>query len=176
MKTTALRLALLSSSMLLAACSSVPLDDADSGRAGAGGSGAVTEVIAQGRSGESALPVERLRAAGFNDAGQASIFFGFDGTTIAPEYQPLLQKTAELLRSGSNRFLIIEGNTDERGTAEYNIALGQRRSETVKQALKVLGAPESQMEANTNGEEKPLAPGRDEASYQKNRRADLFIQ
>lgn len=175
MKTAISRIALASTAALLAACSSVPLDD-NAGADGQGRGGAVTEVIAQGRSGQSALPAEKLRAAGYNDAGQASIFFGFDGTSIAPEYQPLLQKTAELLRSGSNRFLIIEGNTDERGTAEYNIALGQRRSEAVKQALKLLGAPDAQMEANTNGEEKPLATGRDDASYQKNRRADLFIQ
>jgi len=72
--------------------------------------------------------------------------------------------------------LLIEGNTDERGTEEYNIALGQRRSEAARKALSILGAQEQRVEAVSNGEEKPMALGRDEAAFAQNRRADLILK
>jgi peptidoglycan-associated lipoprotein len=72
--------------------------------------------------------------------------------------------------------VLIQGNTDERGTSEYNLALGQKRAEAVRRALSLLGVPDSQMEAVSLGKEKPMADGHDEASWAQNRRADLVYQ
>ena len=70
----------------------------------------------------------------------------------------------------------IEGNTDERGSREYNLALGQRRADAVRQMMELLGAPGSQIETLSLGEEKPKAPGHDEAAWAENRRADIRYQ
>ncbi len=71
---------------------------------------------------------------------------------------------------------MIQGNTDERGSREYNLALGQKRAEAVRRAMSALGVPDKQMEAVSFGEERPRATGADEASYAENRRADLVYQ
>jgi peptidoglycan-associated lipoprotein len=72
--------------------------------------------------------------------------------------------------------VLIQGNTDERGTSEYNLALGQKRAEAVRRAMSLMGVPDQQMEAVSLGKEKPLATGHDEASWAQNRRADLVYQ
>ena len=82
----------------------------------------------------------------------------------------------QYLRNHPNRHVLIQGNTDERGTTEYNLALGERRSEAVLHELETLGVPDSQLEAVSLGKEKPLAMGHDEASWAQNRRADLVYR
>ena len=168
--------------LVLSACSSVSLDDKGAKGASQGGApiqnidtrtGALEPTPTGGVAGISA---ERLKAAGFSADGRASIYFGYDAVTIASEYQPLLEATARLLKENKDVRLLIEGNTDERGTEEYNIALGQRRSEAARKALSILGAQEQRVEAVSNGEEKPMALGRDEAAFAQNRRADLILK
>lgn len=105
-----------------------------------------------------------------------SIYFDFDSYTVKSDYQPLLQAHARYLRSHPDRHVLIQGNTDERGTTEYNLALGERRSEAVLHDLETLGVPDSQLEAVSLGKEKPLAMGHDEASWAQNRRADLVYR
>lgn len=105
-----------------------------------------------------------------------SIHFDFDAYTVKSAYQPLLQAHAQYLRSHPNRHVMIQGNTDERGTTEYNLALGERRSEAVLHDLETLGVPDSQIEAVSFGKEKPQALGHDEASWEHNRRADLVYR
>lgn len=105
-----------------------------------------------------------------------SIYFDFDSYTVKSDYQPLLQAHAQYLRSHPNRHVLIQGNTDERGTTEYNLALGERRSEAVLHDLETLGVPDSQLEAVSFGKEKPQAMGHDEASWAQNRRADLVYR
>jgi len=105
-----------------------------------------------------------------------SIYFDFDSYTIKSDYQPLLEAHARYLRSHPNRHVLIQGNTDERGTSEYNLALGQRRSEAVLRDLETLGVPDSQLEAVSFGKEKPVALGHDEAAWAQNRRADLVYR
>lgn len=105
-----------------------------------------------------------------------SIYFAFDSAEVGRDYQPLLQKVAELLKTYPNQSLVVEGNTDDRGTSEYNIALGQRRAEAVVNALRILGASDSRIEPVSNGEEKPRDPGTSEAARAENRRADLFFR
>ncbi|MFC0397545.1 peptidoglycan-associated lipoprotein Pal [Paraburkholderia rhizosphaerae] len=105
-----------------------------------------------------------------------SVYFDFDSYSVKDEYQPLLQQHAQYLKSHPQRHVLIQGNTDERGTSEYNLALGQKRAEAVRRAMSLMGVPDSQMEAVSLGKEKPLATGHDEASWAQNRRADLVYQ
>ncbi|MNX83448.1 Outer membrane protein P6 precursor [compost metagenome] len=89
------------------------------------------------------------------------------------DYQSMLQAHSQYLGANKGRKILIQGNTDERGTSEYNLALGQKRAEAVRRSLSSLGVPESQMEAVSLGKEKPKATGHDEASWAENRRADI---
>jgi peptidoglycan-associated lipoprotein len=102
-----------------------------------------------------------------------SVYFDFDSYTVKPEYQSTLQAHANYLKANKDRKIKLEGNTDERGTTEYNLALGQRRSEAVRKSLSLLGVSDSQMEAISFGKEKPKAEGSNEAAWQENRRADI---
>ncbi|MGI9149939.1 MAG: peptidoglycan-associated lipoprotein Pal, partial [Limnohabitans sp.] len=104
------------------------------------------------------------------------IYFDYDSFAVKAEYQSALEAHARYLRADRNRRVNIEGHTDERGGREYNLALGQKRSEAVRRALSVLGVPEAQMEAVSFGKEKPVAQGSDEAAFAQNRRAALNYQ
>ena len=102
-----------------------------------------------------------------------SVYFDFDSYTVKSEYQSTLQAHANYLKANKDRKIKIEGNTDERGTTEYNLALGQRRSEALRKSLSLLGVSDAQMEAVSFGKEKPKAQGSNEAAWQENRRADI---
>ena len=110
--------------------------------------------------------------------GKRSVYFDFDKYNVKAEYQSVISAHAAYLKANKDKKanIIIQGNTDERGTTEYNIALGQRRSEAVKKALVLLGVDASQIEAVSFGKEKPKASGHDEASWQENRRADIVYK
>jgi peptidoglycan-associated lipoprotein len=101
----------------------------------------------------------------------ATIYFGFDSESIDNNYVALLQAHAEFLRNNPNIKVIIEGHTDERGTPEYNVALGERRTRSVAQYLMNLGVSVDQLSIVSYGEEKPLDSGHSESSWSKNRRA-----
>lgn len=105
-----------------------------------------------------------------------SVYFDFDSYEVKSEYTSLLQAHAQYMKSHPDRHILIQGNTDERGTSEYNLALGQKRAEAVRRALATYGVPDSQMEAVSLGKEKPMASGHDEASWAQNRRADILYQ
>ncbi|KAF1052971.1 MAG: Outer membrane protein P6 [Burkholderia gladioli] len=105
-----------------------------------------------------------------------SVYFDFDSYSVSDQYQPLLQQHAQYLKSHPARHILIQGNTDERGTSEYNLALGQKRAEAVRRGLALLGVPDSQVESVSLGKEKPQATGHDEASWAQNRRADIVYQ
>ena len=102
-----------------------------------------------------------------------SVYFDFDSYAVKAEYQATLQAHANYLKANKDRKIKIEGNTDERGTTEYNLALGQKRAEAVRQALSLLGVPESQLEAVSYGKEKPAAQGSAESELAKNRRVEI---
>ncbi|NBO83621.1 MAG: peptidoglycan-associated lipoprotein, partial [Betaproteobacteria bacterium] len=95
---------------------------------------------------------------------------------VKSEYQATLTAFSNYLRVDSKARLVIEGNADERGTAEYNLALGQKRAEAVAKALGVMGVAGNRAEAVSNGEEKPRAKGSNEAAWTENRRADLILR
>ncbi|MCX8517434.1 MAG: peptidoglycan-associated lipoprotein Pal [Rhodoferax sp.] len=101
------------------------------------------------------------------------VYFDFDSFAIRPEFQSVIEEHAKYLRAVKNRKVVIEGHTDERGGREYNLALGQKRSEAVRQALVLLGVADGQLEAVSFGKEKPAVPGSTEAAMEKNRRAEI---
>lgn len=102
-----------------------------------------------------------------------SVYFDFDQSTIKPEAAPLIEAHGKFLSTHPEVSIKIQGNTDEQGGAEYNLALGQKRADAVVKALKFFGVKDAQMEAVSFGKEKPRALGNDEAAFAQNRRADL---
>ena len=102
-----------------------------------------------------------------------SVYFDYDSYVVRDEFRPTVDAHAGYLNGARGRRVIIQGNTDERGSREYNLALGQKRAEAVRRSLTALGVPEAQTEAVSLGEEKPRATGQDEAAFAENRRADL---
>ncbi|GHT91633.1 peptidoglycan-associated lipoprotein [Betaproteobacteria bacterium] len=105
---------------------------------------------------------------------QRSIYFALDRYDVAEEYRGLLTAHAKFLVENRQFKILIQGNTDERGSHEYNLSLGQKRAEAVKQTLTLLGVRDDQIEAVSLGEEKPRAEGHDESAWAQNRRADIL--
>jgi len=167
-------LSVLTLSFVLAACGSnvklsdVPVEDRSAAAAGAGAAG--------GAKGSGVAPVEIMStnttAAG--PVGAERVFyFDYDSFTIKPEFQGAIEMHARFLTTNKNRRISIEGHTDERGGREYNLALGQKRSEAVRRSLSLLGVSETQVEAVSFGEEKPALTGMTEDAFAKNRRAEI---
>jgi peptidoglycan-associated lipoprotein len=102
-----------------------------------------------------------------------SVYFDFDAYVVKDEFAPVVTAHGKYLSAHKERKVIIQGNTDERGGSEYNLALGQKRAEAVRKSLSVTGVAETQMEAVSLGKEKPKAAGHDEAAWAQNRRADI---
>ena len=111
-----------------------------------------------------------------NILSKRSVYYDYDSTIIKDEFKPLVTAHARYLTQNRPAKMVIQGNTDERGSREYNIALGQRRADSVKQMMLLLGAQEGQIETVSFGEEKPRAAGKDEASFSQNRRSDIVYQ
>jgi peptidoglycan-associated lipoprotein len=105
--------------------------------------------------------------------GRRSVFFDFDRFEIKPEFQQMVESHGRYLAGTKTRNVVIEGNADERGSREYNLALGQKRADSVKRGLMLLGASDAQIETISLGKEKPCAGGHDEAAWAQNRRADI---
>lgn len=102
-----------------------------------------------------------------------SVYFDFDEYLVKDQFKPVITTHGDYLSHNKGRKVVIQGNTDERGSSEYNLALGQKRAEAVRKSLAAVGVPDAQMEAVSFGKEKPKATGSDEASWAENRRADL---
>jgi peptidoglycan-associated lipoprotein len=102
-----------------------------------------------------------------------SVFFDFDSNAVKDEYRGLVQAHTRFMTDKRDMRIRIEGNCDERGSREYNLALGQRRAESVKKVMTVLGVSDGRIETTSYGEEKPMAPGHDESAWAQNRRADI---
>ena len=109
-----------------------------------------------------------------NILSKRSVYYDFDKYDVKDEYKPMIEAHARYLRENGATRMLIQGNTDERGSREYNIALGQRRSESVKRMLLLLGGREDQIEAVSLGEEKPRAAGAGEQAWAQNRRSDML--
>jgi len=109
-----------------------------------------------------------------NILSKRSVFYEYDKFDVKDEYRPLLQAHARFLAQNRSAKMLIQGNADERGSREYNIALGQKRAEGVRKMLQLMGAQESQIEAVSLGEEKPRCTENTEACYSQNRRSDML--
>jgi len=163
-------LGVLVAPLFLTACSSAPTEE---GTAPVSDRAVQTAPVASGSPAE-ALLSEIKDAA--HPAHQRSIYFDFDRYEIKPEYQSLVVAHAQLMQKYPTVKVLIQGNADERGSREYNLALGQKRAEAVKQALAALGVAAERIEAVSLGEEKPVCTERNESCYAQNRRADILYE
>ncbi|MEN9844794.1 MAG: Peptidoglycan-associated lipoprotein precursor [Pseudomonadota bacterium] len=104
------------------------------------------------------------------------VYFDYDSFIVKSEYTSTLEAHARFLKADPSRRVLLQGHTDERGSREYNLALGQKRAEAVRRSLSVLGVSETQQEPVSFGEEKPAASNADETAYAKNRRVELVYR
>lgn len=140
-------------------------------QAGATTSGVGADDVAEGR------PLDDAGGAGAGGAATADtiIYFDFDRSELRAEYGPVIARHARRLAANPSLKVRLEGNTDERGSREYNIALGERRAQSVRRALQLQGASESQLSTVSYGEERPAAEGSDEGAYSRNRRVEILF-
>lgn len=169
--------AVLATAGILAGCSSVPVDGAKTDGTATTAASTTGSQNGQGVTVDNGA-VKTVEVDPLNDPksplAQRSVYFALDSYSVAaPQYDQMLSAHANYLMSHQNRNIVVEGNTDERGSSEYNLALGQKRSEAVISKLKLLGVPATRMEAVSFGKEKPLAKGSNEEAWAKNRRADI---
>jgi peptidoglycan-associated lipoprotein len=121
-------------------------------------------------------PVDVTKTADTKDgpAGVGkSIYFDYDSFVIKDEFKPLVEAHAKFLKANTGRKSNLEGNTDERGGSEYNLALGQKRADSVRRALVLLGVSDAQLEATSFGKERPKSQGSNESAWAENRRVDF---
>ena len=139
--------------------------------AGGSASGGGTGGTSQSR----VTPVDLTASTATNPNANLArvIYFDYDAFVVKDEFRPAVEGHAKLLSADRKKRLSIEGHTDERGGREYNLALGQKRAESVAKALTLLGVSDAQMEAVSFGKERPAATGADEAAFAKNRRVEL---
>ena len=165
---------------VLSACSGSPANEQSP-------AGVEDRTASQVQPGASSGPIAKVDVTSQGLAGQdprvktgvlaqRSIFYDLDSYEVKDQYKPLVEAHARYLRDNPGRKTLIQGNTDERGSREYNIGLGQRRSDGVKRMLLLLGAKESQIESVSLGEEKPRAEGQGESAWSQNRRSDILHQ
>lgn len=172
--------------MALTACGTTPERNA--------GIGSDAEVSADTAPGVAGEPVEVLSAQPMT-AGDAAgqplddmkmvdvaelyepvIYFEYDQFELNDKNTAVVKHFAEIMLSNPRKKVIIQGNTDERGTPEYNLALGEKRAKTVAQAMTLFGVSESRMDVVSFGEEQPVDEGSNEMAWQKNRRVELIIR
>lgn len=167
---------------ILAACSSTPTKEQD-GAAVEDRSGASTAQQPVTKppvaTGPTTTPLDSKGVSGnplkdpSNILSKRSVYFELDSNVVKEEFKPVVSAHARYLQQNRGQKMTVQGNADERGSREYNLALGQRRADAVKQMMQLLGAQSDQIETVSFGEEKPKATGHDEASWSENRRADL---
>jgi len=175
MKTTHLGL-LISCCALIVGCSSTPTDTPSTAAtppAPAPAPAAPPTASAQGTASSTVSTVALHLDPNSPISTQRSVYFEFDDSAVRNEDISIIERHGKYLGGLPALAIRIEGNADERGSAEYNLALGQRRAESVARALKIYGLKDTQMEAVSYGEEKPKAQGHDDSAWAQNRRADL---
>ena len=163
---------ILSSALLFTACSSVPLDDKKvpvEERAGTTPNSGADPRTVTTVSTQSTDPLNDPKGI----LTKRSVYFDLDSYIVKDEFKPVVEAHARYLTANKTRKIVIQGNTDERGGREYNLALGQKRAEAVRKSLSLLGVSETQMEAVSFGKEKPKALGSDDAAWAENRRSDI---
>ncbi|MBF0158492.1 MAG: peptidoglycan-associated lipoprotein Pal [Magnetococcales bacterium] len=173
---------------LLAGCGAKPGPNADGS-----GDGSATDGSGQGigrtGAGESSLGADGRRRAGAGGSGYGDgggswsgqepvhrVFFGFNADSLSDEAARILTDNARWIQQKKPQEIIVEGHCDERGTREFNLALGQKRAETVKQFLSTQGIDWSRIRTVSFGKERPLVHGHDDFAWSQNRRAELVVR
>ena len=162
----------------LTACSSVKLDDVPV-------ESRTTAAVVPGNQNTArdaaANSQTRVAPVDANGAGMASlsnlpriVYFDYDSYVVKDEFRPVVEVNAKALAANPKRKMAVQGHTDDRGSSEYNLALGQRRAEAVVKSLTLLGAQPAQLEATSFGKERPAVQGENEEAWAKNRRAELM--
>jgi len=159
----------------LAACGgkSNTLPDAGSQAVESGGSSSGTTTGSSGSRGITGSPLEQERARLLQTL---VIYFDYDQAEIKPEFTQVVQAHGQQLRDNASMMVRLEGHTDERGSREYNIGLGERRAQAVRRALMLAGAQAGQITTVSYGEERPAATGSDEESWRLNRRVEIVYR
>jgi peptidoglycan-associated lipoprotein len=170
--------------LLFAGCQTTPEDPQaaaveDRGKPGAGKPGAQAQPVERPKIAAVDVTAGRKEAASAlkdpaNILSKRTIFFDYDKFDVKDEYRGLVEAHARYLRDNPGAKMLIQGNADERGSREYNVGLGQRRSDNVKKMLMLLGAKEAQIESVSLGEEKPMCVDHSEDCWSKNRRGDIL--
>jgi len=161
--------------LLIAGCSSTP-DAPEQGGAPVesrpGSNAPSVATVTAGGIANSKLPPELTDPK--NILSKRSIYFDYDKFDVKAEYKDLVSAHAKFLANNRQFKMLIQGNTDERGSREYNLALGQKRADSIKKMLTLLGAREEQVESVSLGEEKPKNEGQNDAAWAENRRGDML--
>lgn len=168
---------------VLAGCQTTPSTDAGApidDKSGTPNTGATTSGAGDGRvtgittgSGTGTSMPSVLKDPN-NILSKRVVFFDYDSFVVREEFKPVIEAHARYLQQNRNMKITIQGHTDERGSREYNIALGQKRSEAVKRMMILLGATEAQIETVSFGKEKPRNMGHDETAWAENRRDEIL--
>lgn len=177
---------ILLAAVMLSGCPAEPTKEAadqTQGRIEGAGDSAQTGQFTDGRTTNGtamATSDEPYRKDAINDANsplsQQLVYFDFNASTIKTEYQELLVWHGRYLASNPDMKVRLEGHTDERGSREYNVALGDRRGQAVSRLLMFQGAKSSQVQVVSYGEEKPVALEHDESAWSQNRRVQLVYE
>ena len=163
----------------VAACSSTETKDEKSAEVveGTGASETMDDEGAGGASATGAGEAGKFSGSELDDPSsplsQRSIYFDYDSAEIRSEYRPVIEAHAQYLSAHPDTVVTLEGNTDERGSREYNLALGERRAESVKRQMVLFGASAGQIRIVSYGEERPVAEGHNEEAWRLNRRVDI---
>lgn len=168
------KIAIILSSLLIVACSSTP--KIDTPPAAKETPKPVVSTIsttapvapAETESGKLAAELQQLQ--------KQSVYFDFDQSSVKPEYRDVIQKQANFIKAHQNDVVTLKGNTDERGSNEYNLSLGGKRAQAVKKDLEILGVGASQIRTVSYGAEKPRLACHEEKCWQENRRVDFDHQ
>lgn len=170
----------LTTALFLGACASSSKHDASQGGDQAGGgttsgyNDGGLDANAQGGGGQ--IGADDARTAAERQLTNNVVYFEYDSSSIKAEYQAVVDAYARYLVANPASKVRLEGHTDERGTREYNVSLGERRANAVRDALAAAGVTAAQVSVLSYGEERPAASGHDEAAYSQNRRVQIIRQ
>jgi peptidoglycan-associated lipoprotein len=165
--------ALIAPCALIAACSTQPATESAGTNVQPAPGASAQQPGVRSASPQTAASGDAMRDAKGAKVAKRSVYYEFDKSDIKPEQLPTVEANARYLREQQALKVRVEGNADERGSREYNLALGQKRAESVAKTMRLLGVPESRMESVSYGAERPRASGHDEQSWSENRRADI---
>ena len=179
----------IAATSLLAACSSMNFDKWDTddaaeaaaraGKTAAAAPAASASASASAPAPVASAPVQSLLYPSADATGalaQRNVFYDFDNYSIADKYQPIVAAHSQFLNQNTNANVVLQGNCDARGSREYNLALGQRRADSVRKMMEANGVKDSQISTVSFGSEKPRQKGHTQEDFAANRRTDIVYQ